>query len=156
METRVIVSAIICDGNRILLGKKAKGRPPYPDVWHTLGGGVNDAKKAMDLHENNLYDDIYFYNELKREIKEEANIDIKNIKNICPEFRSKPREAITKNKFNIDTHYIFLEYLCDLDNGLAKPSDDIAELIWIEKENLKSLELTPPSKEMYNELGWLK
>lgn len=42
---RIIVAAILMDGEKILLGKKAKGKPPYPDVWHVLGGGIEDLKK---------------------------------------------------------------------------------------------------------------
>jgi len=32
MVIRYIVCGIIQDGNKVIVGKKAKGRPPYPDV----------------------------------------------------------------------------------------------------------------------------
>ena len=80
---------------------------------------------------------------------------IKNIKNLCPKFRETPREAITKNKHGEDTHYIFLEYLCEFESGDPKPADDIAELQWVAKENLKDTSVTAPSIKMYKELGWI-
>ena len=155
MQKRIIVVGIVTDGNKILLGKKAKGQPPYPDFWHTIGGGVKDLERAEKLVEEKNYDDQYLHEELRREIREEAGITIKNIKNICPRYKDKPRKSITKNKQGIDTGYVFLEYLCELDYGKAVPSDDIAELIWVEKSNLKDINLTPPSVEMYKELGWM-
>jgi len=156
-EKRIIVCGIVCNGDKILLGKKAKGIPPYPDVWHTLGGGAEDIEKAEQLLLNNEYNNQYFFEELSREMKEEANIKISNPKNICPKYRETPRETVTENKYGIATKYIFLEYLCDLDlnEGNGEPGDDIAELQWVKKNDLKKIKLTPPSQEMYKELGWI-
>ena len=112
MNTRYIVCGIIQHKGKVLLGKKSKGRPPYPDVWHTPGGGVNNNTLAQTLIANNDFDNIYFQNELQREMMEELGLVIKNIKCIIPEYREAPREAVTKNKLNEDTHYYFLEYLC--------------------------------------------
>ncbi len=157
MEKRIIVCGIVCNDSQILLGKKAKGVPPYPDVWHTLGGGVNNVEKAERLLLDNEYNNKYFLKELSRELEEEARIKIYNPVNICPRYRETPREAVTENKHGILTKYIFLEYICALDTscGNGTPGDDIAELLWVERANLKNFKLTPPSQEMYQELGWL-
>ena len=157
MNKRVIVCGIVQNGNQVLLGKKEKGRPPYPDVWHTLGGGVKDFSKAKNLLKENKWNDVYFKRELQRELKEEANVRIKDIVNICPEYRQLPRISITKNKKQEQTEYIFLEYLCVLDSDPknSKPGDDIVQLQWVNKNRLKEINLTPPSLEMYKELGWI-
>lgn len=155
MNTRVIVCGIIQRQDELLLGKKAKGAPPYPDVWHTIGGGVGDLEKGLKLIQERKYDDAYFHEELRREILEEAGITLKNIKNICPIYRESPREDITKNKHGENTHYYFLEYICDIDQGEPIPGDDIAQLKWINKKDLHIINLTPPSKAMYHELGWM-
>ncbi len=157
MEKRIIVCGIVCSGNNILLGKKSKGRPPYPDVWHTLGGGVKDLSKGEKLLERNEWNDKYFLSELDREIMEESNIEIKNAINICPKYRNTPREAITENKYGNKMKYVFLEYLCELDSDItiSKAGDDIAQIQWIDKKDLENINLTPPSQEMYKELSWL-
>jgi 8-oxo-dGTP pyrophosphatase MutT (NUDIX family) len=156
-NNRIIVCGVVCNNEKVLLGRKAKGAPPYPDLWHTPGGGVKDFNKAKDLLLHKKYNDNYFLKELEREIKEETNIKIKNLINICPRYRENPREAVTNDKNGIETHYVFLEYLCDLDsnNKDIKPGDDIAELQWVKKTDLKKIKLTPPSFKMYEELGWL-
>lgn len=155
MNTRHIVVGIIQNGNKVILGKKAKGKPPYPDVWHTPGGGTEDQGLTDKIFNNGDFDNEYFHNELKREMREELGVEIKNITNIVPRFRKAPRESETENKEGQMTHYYFLEYLCDYAGGELKPSDDLAEAKWVGRENLKSVNLTPPSRKMYRELGWI-
>jgi ADP-ribose pyrophosphatase YjhB (NUDIX family) len=155
METRVVVVGIITRQDEILLGKKAKGRAPYPDVWHTPGGGVENTEKALKLIEEKKFDDPYFHEELQREIKEETGIKITNIRNICPNVREVPREDVTENKNNEPTRYIFLEFLADYLSGDVKASDDLAEVQWAKRKDLGVIPLTPPSQAMYKELGWL-
>ncbi len=156
METRIIVCGIVCMNGHVLLGRKAAGRPPYPDLWNTPGGGVTDQAKGAALLRQKKFDDDYFHQELRREIKEEAGIDIIRIRNICPAFRPMPREDIAKNKHGVLTHYIFLEYLCDAVTPAITPGDDIAHVEWVERSKLGKLSLTPPSKQMYQELGWIR
>ena len=156
MQTRYIVCGIIQEADKLILGKKAKGRPPYPDVWHTPGGGTENKELSEKLFNTKDYDNEYFHQELKREMKEELGVEINNIKNIVPKFRSSPREAETQNKEGETTHYYFLEYLCDYAGGELKPDDDIAEAKWVNRNDLKEINLTPPSQEMYRELGWVK
>ncbi len=155
MNCRYIIAGIVQNGDKIILGKKTKGQPPYPDVWHTPGGGVENFEKAKFLFDKKDYDNEFFHSELKREIKEETGVEIKNIKNIVPQHRSVPREAETENKDGEMTHYYFLEYLCDYAGGELKPNDDLAQAKWVDRNNLKNVSLTPPSQEMYRELGWL-
>ena len=155
MNSRYIVAGVIRDGENIVLGKKAKGEMPYPDVWHTPGGGAEDFETAKRLFDEKDYDNEFFHNELRRELREETNLEVKNIKNIVPTYRDKPREAETKNHNGEMTHFYFLEYVCDYDSGELKAGDDLAEVQWVEKKGLKNFSLTPPSEEMYKELGWI-
>lgn len=156
MQRRYIVAGIVQNEEKVILGKKAQGRPPYPDVWHTPGGGVEDRQKAESLVQLGDYDNSYFHQELQRELKEELNVSVKNIKCIIPKYRNKARLGETKNKHGEMTQYIFLEYLCDYDTGEMGPADDLAEARWVDKNDLAGFALTPPSEEMYRELGWIK
>ncbi len=156
MNTRYIVSGIIQKENKILLGKKSAGRPPYPDAWHLPGGGVENMVLAEELVKKGDLDNSLFREELKREIKEETGLDVKNIKNIVPQFRQEVRQAETPNKHNELTHYFFLEYLCDYESGQSQVGDDFAQIEWFDIPELKNTSLTPPSQEMFRELGWIK
>lgn len=158
MKTRIIVAGIIHNKDKVLLGKKDKGRPPYPNVWHTIGGGINDFEKGIKLIEEQDYDNPYFHEELIRELDEEApnlKIDIEKIKCIIPEFRQTYREDTTIGKDGNPLHMIFLEYFCEYKDGDTTAADDIVKLKWFKKEDLKNTKLTLPSQEMYKELKWL-
>jgi len=155
IKTRYIVSAIIQDGDKILLGKKAKGQPPYPDVWHLPGGGIDDQILGKNLWDTQDYDNPYLHYEVQREITEEVGIKVKNICSIVPGLIPKPAEDRAQNKHGELTHYFFLVYTCDFDSGVIHPASDLAELKWIEKDNLKNIALTPPSLQLFTELKWL-
>lgn len=155
VNLRYIVVGIVQKGDQVVLGKKAKGRPPYPDVWHTPGGGTEDKELSAKLFQEKDFDNEYFHKELKREMKEELGVEINNISNIVPEYRDSPREAETENKDGEMTHYYFLEYFCDFAGGNLVPNDDLAEAKLVDKDKIKTVNLTPPSQEMYRELGWI-
>lgn len=155
MNTRYIVSAIIQDNDKILLGRKSPGRGPYPDVWHTPGGGIENQIEVKKLFEKADYDNQFFHSELKREVKEELGIEIKNLQCIIPKYRSVPLEDETPNKHGEITHYYFLEYLCEYAGGNLRPADDLVEAKWVKKDELKRVDLTPPSKIIYRDLGWI-
>ncbi len=102
------------------------------------------------------FNNKYLHDELKREIKEELGVDIKNIRCIIPKYRKSLRQGKTKNKHNQTTQYYFLEYLCNYAGGKLNPADDLAEARWIKKKELNKIFLTPPSQGMYRELGWIE
>ena len=137
---RLLTLCIIHQRSRVLLGMKKRGFGA--GRWNGFGGKVAPEETIEGA--------------AKREMREELNVEIKNIKNIVPEFRTNPREAETQNKEGVMAHYYFLEYLCDFVGGKLKADDDLAEAKWVSKGELKEINLTPPSKEMYKELGWIK
>jgi len=155
MLTRYIVSAIIVNNESVLLGQKAQGRPPYPNAWHLPGGGVEDSVLAEKCILAGDFENSYFHEELRREVREEVGIEIKDIACIVPTYRATVREAETLNKDGLPTHYYFLEYLCQPAPGTPKAGDDLVSLRWFSKKELATISLTPPSQEMYHELGWL-
>ena len=69
MKTRIIVSAIIENGKgEILIGKKHPNKGVYLDAWHIPGGGIEEGERIEEG--------------LKREIKEETNLEITDIQPI--------------------------------------------------------------------------
>lgn len=134
MNSRVIVSAIIKKGNQFLLGRKSKDVGPYPNSWHLIGGGVN-------LEEETTEEAII------REIKEETGIEIEGLKKVSFD------EDYEPDKKGEMTHYVFLVYKCEYKSGKPKAQDDIEELRWFSKSELKNIPLTRPSIKLLRELG---
>jgi ADP-ribose pyrophosphatase YjhB (NUDIX family) len=136
MHNRVIVSAIIEKDGTYLMGKKPKGKGPYPDTWHLLGGGMNLGQESSD-------------DAVKREIWEEAGIKITNLKRVFF------NDDMAKDKNGDDIHYVFLIYSAEYESGDPRPMDDIAQLKWFRKDEIKNIALNPPSVLLFQELGWL-
>lgn len=135
MKTRVIVSAVIEKGGDLLLGKKKSNIGPYPNTWHLIGGGVDDDVSLQDA--------------IKREIKEEAGIEVKISGSLGFDDDREP------NKHGEITHYIFLVFEAKYISGELKADDDIEHLEWIPKDKLSEIELNRPSVKLFKKIGYL-
>jgi len=136
MKSRVIVVGVIEKNGAILLGKKPDGVGPYPDTWHIPGGGVN-------LEEEKLED------ALKREMREEAGIEITNIKAVGFD------EDYENDKHGEKTHYVFLDFKASCSSNDAKAGDDMSSLQWVKMDKLKNLDLNKPTRRLLEKLGYL-
>lgn len=126
MKSRVIVVGVIEKEGKILLGQKKSNVGPYPNSWHLPGGGINLGEESIE-------------DALCREIREETNIEIKNI---IPFGFDEDREP---NKHGELTHYIFLDFHADYLSGKLKPGDDMNTLQWVNKNKIKTLNLNKPT-----------
>lgn len=134
MKARVIVVGLIEKEGKFLLGKKSKDVGPYPNTWHIPGGGVNLEEESLE-------------NALRREIMEEASIEIEEIRRIGFDEDDEP------DKHGEMTHYIFLAFRAKYKSGEVKPGDDMDELSWIDRDELKNLNLNKPSKKLLKSLN---
>jgi len=133
---RIIVSAVIEKDGAVLLGKKAPGVGPYPDVWHLPGGGANMGEETL-------------VEALAREVREETGIEIENIEPYAFDEDDGP------DKHGVMTHYIFLVFKARYLQGALQAAGDIAELRWVKKEELNNFPLTRPSIKLFKEKGLL-
>ena len=135
MKSRVIVAAVIEKDEHFLFGKKPAGVGPYPNKWLILGGGVNLGEETVE-------------DALRREIREEASIEIKDIEKIdfSDDIAEKNGELI---------HHIFLTFKAKYESGTLKPTDDIEELRWVHTSKIKELEHSKPSIQLFKKIGYL-
>ena len=139
MRTRIIVSAIIENGKgEILIGKKHSNRGVYLDAWHIPGGGIEEGEGIEEG--------------LKREIKEETNLEITDIK---PIHFSDDVTTRIKDDQTEEIHMIFLEFECKAKTEDFSPSDDLEVLKWILKSEIRNYKLTPPGEKLFKFLGWI-
>ncbi len=136
MNCRIIVVALVRHGNSFLLGKKATGKGPYPDTWHLPGGGVELGRETCE-------------EALIRELREEANIEVKNLKKAVWDTDVEP------NKHGEPTYYVFLQYTCDYSSGKLKAGSDMCALEWVPIKELKKCNLNKPTKIFLKKIGLL-
>lgn len=133
MKSRLVVTGIVKKGDAYLFGQKSNNKGPYPNTWHLLGGGVNlEEETAEDA--------------MRREIKEEAGIEVDNLERVSFD------EDYEPDKHGEMTHYVFLVYQANYKSGDLQPKDDIEKLQWVHKSKLKNISLTRPSVKLFKEL----
>jgi mutator protein MutT len=134
MKYRIIVSAVIFNQGKILLGKKEKDRGPYPNTWHIPGGGVELEKETCD-------------EAVIREIKEETGLGVKNLEKIHWDTGMEP------NKHGEITYYVFLVYKCEYEKGDLIASDDLEHLEWVDVKNLNDYALSKPTVLLFKKIN---
>jgi 8-oxo-dGTP pyrophosphatase MutT (NUDIX family) len=145
---REIVSALIFsrDG-KLLMGKKdpSKGGV-YANAWHIPGGGSDN-----DLLEEALI----------REVKEETGLDIQpeQIQLVDDSGRGSTEKTLKDTRERVWCNMRFNVFKVELqkesDKLMLNPTDDLVELKWLNIEEIKDYELTPPSVELFKRLGYL-
>ena len=115
MKTRLIVSAVIEKKRDLLFGRKKSDVGPYPNTWHLIGGGVDDGESLTDA--------------IKREIKEEAGIEVEDLKPL--DLESKIIES--------GELYIFTVYTAQAKSESIVLSYEHDKFQWVNLEEFMSL-----------------
>lgn len=121
----VAVLGIIKKGDKYLLSKRSKDDPQEGGKWSIPGGKV-DLEIEKNIIENTL----------KREIKEEVGIEIKD-----------EVELIFNNSFTRVSghHVVMMVFLCHYKSGVAKALDGQEEIKWLTLAEIVKMKNELPS-----------
>ncbi|HSX08712.1 MAG TPA: NUDIX domain-containing protein [Candidatus Saccharimonadales bacterium] len=97
---------------------------------------------GVDLEEESLEDAV------RREIKEETGLEVDSMTRVGFD------EDYEPDKKGVNTHYVFLAYKVTPTTIDVKASDDIVDLKWFDKSELKDIALTRPSVKLFKELHY--
>lgn len=114
-----VAAAIIDSDNRILIGKRPKGKP-MEGYWEFPGGKIEENESPEDA--------------LKREIKEELGVALGCFA---------PFTFISERQEN--HHLIVYLYICREWKGIVEPLEN-QELVWVRPLELRNYELLPANK----------
>jgi 8-oxo-dGTP diphosphatase len=121
------VGALILRRNSILLVQRA--RNPLKGYWSLPGGLIEPGEKIADA--------------LKREVLEETGLIVRP-KKLFEIFERIMPDAEGCAEY----HYILHDYLCTVVGGELKAGDDAGKVAWVERKNLKELQLTEGTLEV--------
>ena len=115
------VGAVIEDeAGRILLVKHIPGRGGFwQGKWICPGG-------ALELGET-------IEEGIKREVKEETQLDIDLISPLHP------FDRIVRPNDRVSLHVIYIDYRARLTGGELKPGSDVGQAIWVENEHIPQI-----------------
>ncbi len=136
----VVVTGIIVKRRKFLITKRASSEKAFPDKWTVPGGKLEMTdyqNKSGDLTEKTykkkttqLWYNI-LENLLKREILEETNLKIKNIKYITSLVYIRPD--------NIPT--LIISLMADYKSGKVKLPPEMSDFAWVNLKEAKKYEL---------------
>ena len=145
---RVIVSGLIfsADGY-ILMGEKdpSKGGV-YANATHIPGGGVEEGESKEEA--------------FVREISEETGLDIKGLTLELVDDLGRGETEKTVNGEKVWCMMQFNIYKVQLDRKaddiVLHPTDDLPVLKWVDPKDLKTINLTQPSVELFKRIGMIE
>ena len=121
------VGALIIRRNSILLVQRA--RNPLKGYWSLPGGLIETGENIEGA--------------LKREVLEETGLIVR------PKKMFEIFERIIQDaQGRVEYHYILHDYLCTVVSGDLKAGDDAGSVAWVERKNLKDLQLTEGTLEV--------
>jgi ADP-ribose pyrophosphatase YjhB (NUDIX family) len=136
METKVLIVAVVEKGDKILMRKKPDGSPPYDETWYIFGAIATP--------------DIPVDEAIIREIKAKSGVD-----------------AVVRSKVSWDTEikqdldgvkkfFVYLDVICDYTSGDLAAGDGVEKLEWVTKVNLGTYDIVPPSRALFQKLGFIE
>lgn len=127
----VAITGIIVKDGKFLIARRAPKEKAFPNRWTVPGGKVemNDyTERPKDSHDAwyNIFEHV-----LRREVAEETNLKIKNIRYLtnCVFIRPDNVPAVVVSLF------------ADYDSGDVKLSEDLTEHKWVDLEEAKKYDL---------------
>ena len=146
---RDIVSALIFakDGKFFQGMKDPQKGGVYSDCWHIPGGGVEAGESKEEA--------------LKREVMEEMGIDVSGYKiTLVDDAGTGESKKILPNGEEVLCKMRFSVYKVEINDKNSNEikislNDDLVKYRWTDPKELPALTLTPPSKSLFQSLGYL-
>lgn len=118
----VAVGAVVVDGDRVLLVKRANA--PLKGEWSLPGGAVEIGETLEGA--------------LVREAREETGLDVE-VGPVVEVLDRIVRDAAGR----VEYHYVIIDYLCRPLSGIAVSGSDADDVRWAGENELPRLHLTP-------------
>ena len=129
------VGAIILDGNRVLLVRRANA--PLKGVWSIPGGRLELGETLTEG--------------LRREIREETGLRIEILDQV------EVFERIMRdNDGRVQYHYVLVDYLCEPAGGVLRAADDADDARWVEQDEMAELTMTEGTLAVINKAFQLR
>ena len=138
----VVVTGIVVKDGKFLITKRSPNEKAFPNLWTVPGGKLElsdykDKPKDTNSHWYNILENL-----LRREIKEETGLDVKNLKYLTSLTFIRPD--------NIPV--VVISLFADHDGGEVKLNDESVDHAWVSLEEAKNYELI---EGIYEELEML-
>jgi ADP-ribose pyrophosphatase YjhB (NUDIX family) len=136
MKVKVLNIAIVEKDGAVLMRKKPDGSPPYDETWYLFGGEVTDGVPPEEA--------------TKAIVKQQTGADIELRENIGWD---------TEIKNDLDgerKQFIYLDSIWDYLGGELVAGEAIEKVEFVPIEKLGDYDIVPPSRTLFEKLGYIK
>ena len=135
METKVLIVAVVEKDGKILMRKKPDGSPPYHETWYIFGAIATPNVSPEDA--------------IIREVRDKSGVTI-SVKN-----KVSWDTEIKNDLDGVQKFFVYLDVICTYESGELVLGEGIEKLEWVAKEDLGSYDIVPPSRILFEKLGYL-
>ena len=136
MQTKVLVVGIVKKDGAILMRKKPEGSLPYKETWYLFGGEVTSEVSP----DKAIIDEVF--------VKAGINVAVKN--------KISWDTEIKHDLDDIEKFFVYLDVECEYVSGDIKVGEGIEKIEWVKPEDLPSYDIVPPSRILFEKLGYIK
>ncbi len=136
METKVLIVAVVKKDGAILMRKKPEGSPPYKETWYIFG-----AVASHDVDPDEA---------VKTEVLGKSGITVSVTDKISWD------TEVKHDLDGVEKFFIYLDVECEYVSGDIVAAEGIEKIEWVKPEDLDSYDIVPPSRVLFEKLGYLK
>lgn len=135
MQTKVLIVGIVKKDNAVLMRKKPAGSPPYKETWYIFGA---EAKSDIDPNEAIIAEVL---------AKSGITVDVKN--------KISWDTEVKHDLDDVEKFFVYLDVECEYVRGDIQVAEGIEKIEWVKIEDLSSYDIVPPSRILFEKLGYL-
>lgn len=136
MQTKVLIVGIVKKDGAILMRKKPAGSPPYKETWYIFGveatSGIDPNQAIID------------------EVREKSGIEV-SVRN-----KVSWDTEIKNDLDGVEKFFVYLDVECEYVGGDIVVGEGIEKIEWVMPKDLTSYDIVPPSRVLFEKLGYIK
>lgn len=135
MQTKVLIVGVIKKDGAILMRKKPDGSPPYKETWYIFGA---EATPEIDADQAIIAEVL---------AKSGVMVVVKNKVSWDTE--------VKHDLDGVEKFFVYLDVECEYVSGDIQAAEGIEKIEWVKPEDLSSYDIVPPSRILFEKLGYL-
>lgn len=136
METRVLIVAVVERDDMVLMRKKPDGSPPYDETWYIFGVAATPEVPVDKA--------------ITEEVRVKAGVDIAVRDKVSWD------TEIKRDTDGVEKFFVYLDVICEYTGGELVAGDGVERLEWVDKARLDEYDIVPPSRVLFQKLGYME
>jgi nucleoside triphosphatase len=136
MQTKVLIVGVVKKDSAILMRKKPEGSPPYRETWYIFG-----AEASSDIDPDQA---------IINEVRTKSGITVSVVNKISWD------TEVKHDLDGIEKFFVYLDVECEYESGDIVVGEGIEKIEWVKPESLGNYDIVPPSKILFQKLGYMK